>query len=42
MWSAADRTCTESVMDDVAYVALTVVTFALFALIVKGVERLER
>lgn len=29
-------------MYDVAYVALTVVTFAVFALIVKGVERLER
>jgi hypothetical protein len=42
MWSAGDRTCKESEMDDVAYVALTVVTFAVFALVVKGVERLER
>jgi hypothetical protein len=42
MWSAGDRTCKEPEMDDVAYVALTVVTFAVFALVVKGVERLER
>ena len=29
-------------MSDVAYVALTIATFCVFAVIVKGVERLER
>jgi hypothetical protein len=32
----------EPEMDDVIYVVLTVATFAVLALIVKGVERLER
>jgi hypothetical protein len=32
----------EPEMADVLYVVLTVVTFAVLALIVKGVERLER
>ena len=29
-------------MSDVAYIALTIATFGVFALVVKGVERLER
>jgi hypothetical protein len=32
----------EPVMADVLYVVLTVATFAVLALVVKGVERLER